>query len=823
MNTMLLLTTIFIFLLNLSPLYGDRVKREGFGPWEAQDTWDDKGKPYIDGSTLKEMIKTIEVVTQVIANASLETEKIVEEIVQAIEHPIDTMSHSKFGLIVLAIAGLVLVGAGIFILRLLWPVIKFVFYYLCWPFVAIAKFIYRCSCCMACCALTPFVELRNWYIRYLKCRAANKYDESVEVLESSGAMPLKRIYTRLQYDENGVYVAADEFTRVYIDDEADQIKAHLVKSPKRINGELSIKETMIVKSVPRPADKLPDFQGVFKIDDTIIGHFSCIKYMNETCLLTAYHVLDYNRNSIIKVCKGNLEIELNQIRADILSCSVTDQLDYIVLRVPLPVLSKLQLKIGKVADRLAMGSGIAIYQMMDNKPVYTRAIPSRHEKPWHIKYPASTIVGSSGAPILDIHHKIVGVHIESSPDGLFNVGVIPPFLRKYGKESPTNSDVLANAGTFKNVDVEEFLRTKYDFSEFDDKEEDFSYAEYTYAEYVPKNKEEVRLMSWVEQMNAYERNVNREKAEDYEFEITHGMDEGRGTQHKLYVLQQNADEKNHKQKRIKGDRYRKESPWSCSKCGLLHLKAGYNCKSCGYALRKVLEKSQIEETKTQVEKALSNSFPAEVLEKISKSVVDELTKKYNFESIVSESLNRSPASWLRPIEERKKEEMELKEKAKNLPEKVAMTKQLAQALDVKSVQPNSAAVKTFLPYSTKEQPKDSLAIATCKKTGSLAGRYKDVYTTEVLLQRNTKLDKSVKETKVPAKEAAEVAQEKPKKKRYRPRRKNRTAQATVPLNSQAPSRGGANGADGSKVQSLSHNYQLRSAALRAPSVLQNNL
>lgn len=827
----MILFLISILFITLTPLCGERVKREGFGPWEAQDTWDDKGKPYVDGATFKKLAETVEKVVQVIANASLETEKIVEEIKEAVEHPIDTMTHSKFGLIILLIATILLVVAGIFVVKLIWPVLKLILYYTFWPIIVIGRLISRLGCCMACCALSPFVALRNWYIKYLKHRAASKYDEEMEVLESSGVLPLKRVYTRLQYDENGVYVAADEFTRVYIDDEADQIKAHLAKSPKRINGELATKETMIVKSVPRPTDKLPDFQGVFRIDDTVIGHFSCIRYMNEVCLLTAYHVLDYNRNSIVKVCKGNLEIELNQIRADILSCSVTEQLDYLVLRVPLPVLSKLQLKIGKTADRLAMGSGIAIYQIMDNKPVYTRAIPTRHEKPWHIKYPASTIVGSSGAPILDVHHRIVGIHVESSPDGLFNVGVVPPFLRKYGKESPTNTDVLASAEVFHEVDLEEFYRTKYDFSEFDDQEEDF-----TYMEYEPRSKDEVRLMTWAEQMAGYEKSINREQLEEYEFELTHGIDEGAGTAHKLYVLQQrvdNEERKNHMQQRIKGGRYRKESPWSCSKCGLLHLKAGYNCKSCGYALRKALDNDNIAEVKKETAKAtqesLKDSLPQEMIDKISKVVMDHLVKRFNFESIVAESLNKDPCSWKKPVEVRKAEAQELQLKAKDLPKEVAVTKQLAQALDTKKVQPYTAVVKTILPYAAKGQPKDTLAVATSKRVGPFGCKTEDAYFVEVLSQ-NTKLNKSVKEAAVPRPDAerktwGESSQpEEFKTKRRRPRHRKAAAEGTpaVPLNSKAPLRGGANGASGLKALNPSQSSHQQLGAPRARSAPQKS-
>lgn len=759
---------------------GERVKREGFGPWEAQDTWDDKGKPYMDGATFKKVAETIENVVKVVANASLLTERVVEELAEAVTHPIDTMSHSKLGLIVLAFGALFLFVAGISVVRMAWPIIYYVF---CWPVIQIVKFFYGKACCMVCLAAPPFISARNWYIRRKKRLEMEKYDAGMEVLESSGEIPLKRIYTKLQYDENGAYVAADDFTRVYLNDEVDQIKAHLIKAPKRINGDLNNKETMIVKSVPRTTDKLPDFQGVFKIDDTVIGHYSCIRYKEETCLLTAYHVLDYNRNSLIKVCKGKFEVELSQVRAEILACSVTEQLDFVVLRVPLALLSKLQLKIGKTADRLAMGSAIAIYQIMDNKPVYTRAIPTKHDKPWHIKYPASTIVGSSGAPILDIHQRIVGVHVESSPDGLFNVGVVPPFLRKYGKESPTNSDVLASAEAFKEEDLEQYYREKYEFLD-DEFEED-----YTYVEYVPKSKEELRLMGWAEQMDEHAKYLEAKRnQEEFEFELSHGMDEGRGTDHKLYVLRLKTESaKKNIQQRIKGNRYRKESPWSCSKCGLLHLKAGYNCVHCGFALRKAYKDENIQEIRKDVEKStqesLKGNLPPELVENIVKRVLDDLTKRYNFESIISESLNKNPCSWKKPVETRKQEGKALEEKAKNLPPKVAITKQLAQALDTKKVQPYTTAVKT------SSEDKNALLVAKSIRTGPFGCPAKDAYATKVEKQ-DVQLDKSVKETVVP--DGA--------KRRTRHKKRENPA---VPLNSKAPLRGGATVANGSKVQNPS--------------------
>jgi hypothetical protein len=750
-----------LFILVVSPLLAQRAKREGFGPWEAQETWDDKGKPYMDGALADKILQVVEEVKQVIANASLETEIVANEIREAIEHPLDTMTHSKLGLGILAIITLVLFVAGIFILKLLWPIIAIVLRCMCFPFSLIVRAVSRTTCCMLMCATTPFISLRNWFIRYLKKREASKYDEEMEVVESDGPIQIKRIYSRLRYDDNGVYVAADENTRVYIDDEADQIKAHLVREPKRVNGDLNFKETMIVRSVPRTTDKLPDFQGVFKIDDTVIGHYSCLRYHGEICLLTAYHVLEYNQNSIIKVCKGKFEIELSQVRADILSCSPSEKLDYIVLRVPPPVLSKLQLKVGKISERLAMGSGVAIFQYMDNKPVYTRAIPVKSEKPWHIKYPASTIVGSSGAPILDIHHRIVGVHVEASPDGLFNVGVVPPFFREYGKESPTNTDVLASAPAFEEMPLDDFLNQDWDYSEFEDYEEEMHYIEFT-----PRRGEDVNQMTWAEQMRDLDENRQAPRED-----------------RRVFRMKTVETEKGRVQHRIKGDRFRKESPWSCSKCGLLHLKAGYNCKACGYALRKPLTESDLEETEAAVQTSLPN-LPAELIAKISEMVVSQLRKQYNFENIVEKSLNMDPASWNTSVKDRKKNAEDLKKQSANLPKKVAMTKQLAQALDTKPVQPYTAVVKTKLPYSSHEV-KDTLVVANSVRVGKFGE--KDPYFT-VAKGANTKLDKTVKETVVP------------EEKKRRPRRK-RTSENS--LNSQAPLRGGAHGVDGSMDQNLS--------------------
>jgi len=76
---------------------------------------------------------------------------------------------------------------------------------------------------------------------------------------------------------------------------------------------------------------------------------------------------------------------------------------------------------------------------------------------------------------------------------------------------------------------------------------------------------------------------------------------------------------------IKKDKIRKESPWTCSKCGLLHSKGGYNCESCGYAL--VREKDYAK-TKRAAAKTVTATLPELVADQIQKYVERYLDKRF---------------------------------------------------------------------------------------------------------------------------------------------------------------------------------------------------
>lgn len=597
-----------------------RNRREGFGPWEANELWDEKGKSHIAemakvvyAEVMREE-KKIEVLVE-------QVENYFEQAREAVEHPIAALMKSKVGVIILVSASLFLV---ILIIRLIGPVIRMTFdficiisklierilSFLCFPLTYIIK---TSACCMLCCAKTPCVRVRNWFIANkiakedkLRMKTGKDYEleEMIQVL--------KRTYSKIKTDEFGVYLDAGDNHRVYLESPTqteDLMTLRMLPNPERERGmwTATVKETILTGSKLYKTEKVPDFQGQFDVDGVTIGHFSRIKYMGKDCLLTAFHVLDYNRSAIINLKKGLTTVRLDSVRTRILCASKTEELDFLIMELPSFVFSTLSLKIGTWTPRVQAREPISIFQFFEGKPcVSSASIRLSEVKPWHINYSASTLPGTSGAPILDSRNNIIGVHVEHDAMERCNVGVIPPVFRNSRKESPTNEDILQGMAPLVQYEEPEDDETEEQKEERYERENAEDYYRILFARDVEDLKLKGETLSWGEQMDYIEDHASAH-VRIYDIQYTSSGGEGR-----------------HVNRTVKRGVIRKESPWTCSKCNCIHVDRAYNCTNCGFALIKLTKQKLAERVRASQEAAtcLRRKVPEEIVQKIMTPVIN---------------------------------------------------------------------------------------------------------------------------------------------------------------------------------------------------------
>jgi hypothetical protein len=199
--------------------------------------------------------------------------------------------------------------------------------------------------------------------------------------------------------------------------------------------------------------------------------------------------------------------------------------------------------------------------MFENRPcVAMAAIRMDETRPWLVNYSASTIVGSSGAPILDSRNRIIGVHIEGG-DKHYNIGVIPPMFRN-NKESPMSQDLTANQPRMRKYEEGAAGSLIYTYEAIGD---DLNYH----------GKER----NWAEEIDLMEKRFNP----DYETSYIGSYDEELERDEKI---RERLEKYENSEKRTYGSskRSRKEGLWTCSRCAMLQTTRGYTCGACGHAL-----------------------------------------------------------------------------------------------------------------------------------------------------------------------------------------------------------------------------------------------
>lgn len=617
-----------------------RIRREGFGPFEKDETID----------TLINLVKTVVKEEERLVNATI-------EILKDGEKYMEVFLTGKARVIVWLIAIVVV----LYLIRLVWPIIEFVWSLANWMVSRVFGFLKTLTCCMWCCSLTPFLKLRNW----IKKRRLEREMSQVEVGNADELVSLSRHISEIEYDQYGPHLRSSfgekiYFTRSQLDTNSFLALAS-APSFERVKEE-RVKETILARSTPRPVSSLPSFQGYFTVDGYVVGHCSRISFKGVSCLLTAYHVLSYNRKADLILNANGKSVRFSDIKIGVMAFSKESDFDYIVLSVPDVIFSKLEMKKAKVAGHLTHGSPVMINQIIDGQKCYTIGLAQKADRPWTISYAASTVEGTSGAPILNVRHEVVGVHIEGGTQ--VNIGVVPELLRTM-KESPQNGDINADDERAVPYDQDE----DYEMTEEEleqralEEAEHQEYLENRYLQYVTKGPEIMeRTSNWAEIMDEL----------DNDWWETHD-----DSNKKFDTFITRADVSGpHVGERIKGNRYRqKESPWTCSKCMTLHLKAGYNCKRCGFAL-----KPSVKQVVDDKKAALIGKFPSVVECDLLKKL-DDLSERYeNLEKVVHRQLEtyndgKVKNLWYGDYEGHSRDITD------KFPSKVSMEKKLATKLD----------------------------------------------------------------------------------------------------------------------------------------------
>lgn len=536
--------------------------------------------------------------------------------------------------------------------------------------IHIMRFLDESCCCAIICAGRPFVIIRtlarDFCMKYWVCvQRYHKNHYGLKRVEERTI--IKDPYTSpMRSDDKGLFLENGD-TRIYMDLTNSTLTDQVMLNPF-INRISSIrKETVLIGSKFYKVEKFPPFVGRFIASEITIGYFSRVKIGKLDLIVTAAHVLAYNKMADILLEKDGNKVRLGEFDSEVIAYSPEDKMDFIFIKCPTRVYSLLGLKVGKVATRIAAGSPVSIYQYKNGERAVTTGCVQKEDRPWYIKHGASSDVGTSGAPLLDVRQHIVAIHVEGN-NGC-NYAVIPPLLRGFSvKESASREDVVGDDDSEERARLAEeaAIRQAEDQERADEAAE--KRAE---AQADQQQQYEERARDWGMKQTREQAELSRtsargrnwaEQVEDFEAALSDEVPMPPVSGGSKVSMDDLADEmgiavfttgKRHKP--VPRPVNFKESPWTCSECGLTQLHHGTTCSSCGKPMIPLAKQlitndkaiatvtNIVEETYNGVSVPLDDSrpvLPAVAAEKILKELYEIQTRMAAFYQI-QEGFNHS--------------------------------------------------------------------------------------------------------------------------------------------------------------------------------------
>ena len=577
-----------------------------------------------------------------------------------------------FAVMCMIVGGLITIGYPA-IRYGLYPLVRDLFGFL----GSLINWIFSSFCCAAFCAGKPFVWIRVKSRKFWLNYWVGRRIERVQEME-----PLEEIVigsSRFKSDEQGMYLQFEN-VKIYLDNGVNDALMAASAPPYKRDVNEGVKETKISTSGFFKAQQMPKFQGLFEAGGIVIGHFSRINYKGRDCLLTAYHVLEYNKNADIMVTNNGVSFRLHDIPSRVACYSKSEELDFIILEIPTTIFSRLGLKVAKIASSCGLGTPVAVYQTKtsvtgERVNCYAMGCVSKDNRSWYFKHGASTVVGASGAAVLNSKMAIVGVHVEGGTGGC-NYGVVPPVLRAM-KESPQNDDIVGGDNMPRNW-------KNYDSDSDDDSIYDGEDEQMTKAQ----RKAEQRALEEEETRELVRAAIRRDLEARSEFKLRSWVD----------IMEEEEESENFETAyvpKFKGSSIpaplgnRRESPWTCVECGVVQSHHAFNCIKCGMPMKPAAKavdecKQAITTVKDGVD---SSNLPYPCMVKIMEelTVLKERMEKFSeIENIFSRK-SLSETSWFRAQGEAMDKMMKAMDSLKI--EVLEVDKKLVNALEHKVVGP----------------------------------------------------------------------------------------------------------------------------------------
>jgi len=230
-------------------------------------------------------------------------------------------------------------------------------------------------------------------------------------------LEIQRIRSRILYDEHGPYLPYKHY-RIYSEGSELLPVAPLLTT---------VKESVQIGSSIETVIDAPKCIGQFLVGRDVVGHFSRVLYQGNDCLLTAFHVIETHHLSDLRLANNEKTIPF-YYGWEVLAYSKTNDLDYIIFKVPSQNFSALQLGQGKFASNHPMRMGVCLYGAYEGGIGVSLGSAVLADRAFRIKYKASTLPSWSGTPVMSVKNTIIGVHTDGGSS--YNLGSVIPISKE---------------------------------------------------------------------------------------------------------------------------------------------------------------------------------------------------------------------------------------------------------------------------------------------------------------------------------------------------------------------------------------------------------